>query len=114
MSINFEGEAPAVKEFQAVLTTGLSQIEVEAFPQDLPEGFTVNISGIENLGDAIYVKDIDIPENVDLLSNPEEMIVLASSTKLAEEEVEEVEEELEEEVSEPEVIEKGKKEEEDF
>ena len=114
VTITFEGEAPAVKEFQAVLTTGLSQIEVEAFPQDLPEGFTVNISGLENLGDAIYVKDIEMPENVDLLSNPEEMIVLASTTKLAEEEVEEVEEELEEEVSEPEVIEKGKKEEEDF
>jgi large subunit ribosomal protein L25 len=115
VSIHFEGESIAVKEFDAILSTGLNQIEVEAFPQDLPENFIVDISKLENLGDSILVKDLIIPENVLLLSNPEELVVFASSSKPeAEEEVEAIEEVVETSEVEPEVIEKGKKEDGDF
>lgn len=115
VSIHFEGESIAVKEFDAILSTGLNQIEVEAFPQDLPENFIVDISKLENLGDSILVKDLVIPENVLLLSNPEELVVFASSSKPeAEEEVEAIEEVVETSEVEPEVIEKGKKEDGDF
>lgn len=115
VSIHFEGESEAVKEFDAILSTGINQIEVEAYPQDLPENFIVDISILKNLGDSILVKDIPMPENVELLSNPEELVVFASSSKpTAEEEEEVVEEELPTSEGEPEVIEKGKKEDEDF
>jgi large subunit ribosomal protein L25 len=115
VSIHFEGESEAVKEFDAILSTGINQIEVEAYPQDLPENFIVDISILKNLGDSILVKDIPMPENVELLSNPEELVVFASSSKpTAEEEEEVVEEELATSEGEPEVIEKGKKEDEDF
>jgi len=109
VSIHFEGESEAVKEFDAILSTGINQIEVEAYPQDLPENFIVDISILKNLGDSILVKDVE------LLSNPEELVVFASSSKpTAEEEEEVVEEELATSEGEPEVIEKGKKEDEDF
>ena len=116
VTIHFEGESSAVKEFDAILSTGINQIEIEAYPQDLPEGFTVDISQLREVGDSILVKDIVIPENIEVLSNPEEMIVFASSSRPAiEEEGEAVEkEELETTEVEPEVIEKGKKEGEDF
>ena len=112
VTVHFEGDAPAVKDFDAILTTGLTHIEIEAFPQDLPEGFVVNISKLKNIGDSISVKDLVIPAKVELLSNPEDMIVLATGSKPATEESEI--EDLEGSGSEPKVIEKGKKEEENF
>jgi large subunit ribosomal protein L25 len=114
VSINFEGESPAVKEYNAILSSGLSQIEVEAYPQDLPESFTVDISVLKEIGESILVKDIAIPENVEVLSDLDEMVLFASSQTIEVEEEEELEEEVElEDGVEPEVIEKGKKEDEE-
>jgi large subunit ribosomal protein L25 len=108
------GNSIAVKDFNAMLINGLTELEVEAFPQDLPERFTVDIAALNKIGDAIHVKDVPMPENVTVMSNLEEMIVLATAP--AKEEVEEVvtpEAAVVAEGTEPEVIEKGKKEEEE-
>lgn len=116
VTIVFEGEAPALKDFDSILTSGLNQLEIEAYPQDLPETLVIDISNLKEVGDFISVQDIAVPENVEVLSNPEEMVAIISSSYVAEEEVEGEEVvELEETSDEPEVIEKGKKEdEEDF
>ena len=58
----------------------------------------------------LLVKDIPLPEGIDVLDDPETLIVVASAPA-AEIEEEEVEEEILEEGLEPEVIEKGKTEE---
>lgn len=106
--IELEGEAPAVKNFGGVVVTGLEEIEVECLPKDLPEKISVDLSKLEKIGDGIYVKDLSVPEGVEVLSDSDEMIVLVTAP-----EGEKVEMEIGEGV-EPEVIEKGKKEEEDF
>jgi large subunit ribosomal protein L25 len=64
------------------------------------------------LGDAIYVKDIPAPANVEFLTDGEELVVIATAQK---EEAVEEEEEIAEVTGEgePEVIEHGKKEEEE-
>ena len=115
VSVSLIGEAPVLEEYSALIVSGLDQIEVECFPQDLPEVIEVDVSILEELGAAIYLKDIPTIENVEFLSDPEDLIAVASAIK---EEVEEVveEEELLEEVeegAEPEVIEHGKKEDEE-
>lgn len=107
VSIQLEGVAPAVKDFNAILVTGLTELEVECLPTDLPERIVVDVSGLKEVGDGVYVRDLVISDKVEVLSESEEMIVVA--TAMAAEEVEEV---VEGE-SEPEVIEKGKKEEEE-
>ncbi len=108
VSIEITGVSPAIKNFNGVVVTDTNQVEVEALPQDLPENFVVDVSTLENIGDAIYVKDLVLPANVELISNPEDIIVVitGAAPELAEEE-------LEEESAEPEVIERGKKEEEE-
>lgn len=106
--IELEGDAPAVKDFGGVVVTGLEEIEVECLPKDLPEKVSVDLSKLEKIGDGIYVKDLSVPPGVEILSDSDEMVVLITAP-----EGEEVEVELGEGV-EPEVIEKGKKEEEDF
>ena len=111
VGVHIEGESPAVKEYGAILVTGLTELEVECLASDLPERFTVDVSILTEVGEGIYVKDVVAPENVEILSDAEEMIVVA--TAMAAEEVEE-EELLEgEEGEEPEVIEKGKKDDEE-
>lgn len=110
VGIMFTGIAPAVKDFNGIVVEGLDSIEVEALPKDLPERFNVDISGLANIGDAIHVSDIAVPENVIFLTLPEELVMLITAP--AAEEVEEVAV-AEVEGAEPEVIEKGKKEEED-
>jgi large subunit ribosomal protein L25 len=114
VGIVLEGNSIAVKDFNAMLINGLTELEVEAFPQDLPERVVVDIGALAKIGDAIHVKDIFLSENVTILSSADEMVVLATAP--AKEEVEEVvtpEAAVVEEGTEPEVIEKGKKEEEE-
>ena len=109
VSVVIVGESPAVKDFNGVLVTGLDEVEVECFPQDLPERIMADISGLKQIGDAIYVRNLVISEKVEVLEDPNEVVVVV--TAQAAEEVEEVV--VEEVVAEPELIEKGKKEEEE-
>lgn len=109
VGIVISGLAPAVKDFNGVVVEGLDAIEVEALPKDLPERFVVEVTGLANIGDAIHVSDISVPEAVTILTPADEMVVLITAP--AAEEVEEAPV-VEGEEAEPEVIEKGKKEEE--
>jgi large subunit ribosomal protein L25 len=114
VGIQLTGLSLAVKDFNAMLINGLNELEVEAFPQDLPERVVVDIGALAKIGDAIHVKDIALSDKVTILSAPDEMVVLATAP--TKEEVEEVvtpEAAVVAEGTEPEVIEKGKKEEEE-
>jgi large subunit ribosomal protein L25 len=111
VGIVLEGESLAIKEFNAVLITGLDRLDIECLPGDLPERIVVDISSITGIGDGIYVKDLVISDKVDVFEDPDDMIVVATAPSLVEEEEVVEEEELEEEELEPEVIEKGKREE---
>ncbi len=106
--IEVEGEAPAVKNFGGVVVPVLEEVEVECLPKDLPEKIIVDLSRLEKIGDAIHVKDLTLPQGVEVLTDHDEMVVLVKSPE--EEKVEAVAAEG----AEPEVVEKGKKEEEEF
>ena len=109
VSLHFHGLAPAIKDFSAAIVNNIESIEVEALPNDLPERIDVDLSVLANLGDAIHVRDLVIPAKVTLLTNIDEMVAVATATH--EEAPEEVA--APEVTAEPEVIEKGKKEEEE-
>jgi large subunit ribosomal protein L25 len=104
--VELTGLSPAVKDLNAVLVTGLSELEVECFPQYLPEHFLVDVSRMAKIGDGIYVRDLQTSSDVVVLAHPEEMLVIATMGAAEEVEVAPAA------VAEPEVIEKGKKEEE--
>ncbi len=107
-SVPFVGDAPAVKDFGGVVVTNLEEIEVECLPQDLPEKIIVDLAKLANIGDAIHVKNLDVPSKVEVLTEGEEIVVIVTPPAGEEVEGEAVE------GAEPEVIEKGKKEEEEF
>ncbi len=106
VNVEITGISPAVKDFNGVVLTGLDEVEVECLPQYLPERLIVDISPLKRIGDGIYVRDISFNENVEILEDSDEMIVMVTAS--TEEEVVSVEGGE----AEPEVIEKGKKEEE--
>lgn len=108
VSIEFVGDAPAVKDFGGVVVTNLEEIEVECLPKDLPEKIVVDLSPLQNIGDSIVVKSLEIPKGVDVLTDSDEIVVLVTAPAGEEAEMAEME------GAEPEVIEKGKKEEEEF
>ena len=107
VAIEIHGVSPAVKDYNGVVINGLESIEVESLPQDLPERVVVDISGLKNIGDGIYVRDLKLASNVIVHTDVDEMIVVVTGSS-AEEAVVEGEATM----AEPEVIEKGKKEEE--
>lgn len=112
------GVSPAVKDLNAVLVTGLHALSVECLPTDLPDHFTVDISGLEKVGDGIHVRDVAAPDKVRILEDPDEMVVVTTFAK--EEVIEEAPAVVEGAVPvegegvEPELsVERGKKEEEE-
>jgi large subunit ribosomal protein L25 len=106
--LEFQGESPAVKELMGVLVNVLESLEVECLPQDLPNRIVADLSTLEEIGDSLYVRDIILPPNIELISDIDGLVVVISPPAV--EEIEEVEEvEITEE--EPEVIERGKEEE---
>ena len=110
VAIYFEGESPAVKDFNALLAINLNSIEVECLPTDLPNRITVDLTILRAMGDAIRVKDLLVPPEVKILNDPQEMVLLVSAPSMeADEEADTVIEAPSE--SEPVLIEKKRKEE---
>lgn len=111
--IEFVGEAPAVRDLGGVLVTELVEIEIESLPTDLPDRVTVDLELLAEITDTIKVGDLSFGEGVEVITSPDDVITRVIYQ--VEEEIEE--EELEEEVipteEEPEVIERGKLEEEE-
>jgi large subunit ribosomal protein L25 len=54
-------------------------LEVEALPMDLPHDIKVDVSGIEEDGQVIFAKDLTIPANVELISDPEIAVVVSAA-----------------------------------
>lgn len=109
VGIELSGTSPAVKDFNGVIVQELDEVEVEALPQDLPDKFVVDISGLAKIGDAVFVRDLNVPSSIEILNEPDEVVVIVTGAA-----PEISEEEVSEEISEPEVIERGKKEEEEI
>jgi len=105
----FQGESPAVKELMGVLVVVLESLEIECLPQDLPNRIVADLSTLEEIGDSLYVRDIILPPNIELISDIDGLVLVISAPAV--EEIEEVVEEVEITEEEPEVIERGKEEE---
>jgi large subunit ribosomal protein L25 len=85
--LEFVNESPAVKEKAAIINKSMTEIEVEALPQDLPHAFKIDLSLLDDLNKSIYVRDIAVPKGVKILV--EEGTAIATATPpLAEEKVE--------------------------
>ncbi len=101
------GEAPAVTELEGLLILGMDEIQIEAKAKDLPDTVSVDVSGLIEIGDQIFVRDLVIPGDVKILDDPDGVVIVATAPTLMEEIVDEVEEgaELFEELTDAELME---------
>jgi len=106
--IEIFGEAPGVKKSGGVLDQVVHEIAVKCLPTKIPDKVICDVSSLE-VGGTMTVKDLKIPKDVEVLENPEKIVVSIIAPTIVEEKP--VEEVVPKEVVEPEVIGKGKKEE---
>jgi large subunit ribosomal protein L25 len=105
--LEMTGESFAIKNFNGILVVNLNEIEVECLPQDLPNKILVDLALLKQIGDAICVRDIAVSDKLEVLNDVNDVVAVVTG-QAAEEVVI-----TEPAVPEPEVIEKGKKEEEE-
>jgi large subunit ribosomal protein L25 len=84
--LEFIGVSAAVKDLGGILVKAMGEVEVEALPANLPKAIEVDISGLTELGQSLFVKDISARGNFKIVIDPETVIVTVSEPK--EEEVE--------------------------
>lgn len=110
VSLVFVGASRAVKEKGGVLVKNITELEVEALPEDLPHELIVDISSLKTFEDAVKISDLKLPKGVEVLAEKEEIVAMVSPPR-SEEELKALEEEVVEKVEEV-AVEKEKKEEE--
>jgi large subunit ribosomal protein L25 len=75
------GEAVGVKADGGILEHVMWELQVECLPTNIPEKITVEVSGMK-IGDAVYVKDITVPEGVKVLTDPELIAIIVKPPKV--------------------------------
>lgn len=107
--LHMSGEPVGVKEKGGVLEHLVREVEVRCLPTEIPDEFTVDVSALD-LGEGMMLKQVNIPGNIELLMDPEAIVANVVAPTKEEAPPEPAEGETAE--AEPEVIGKGKKEEE--
>ena len=107
--LHLVGEPIGVKEKQGVLEQIIREIQIRCEPREIPEVLDVDVSNLD-VHDLLHVSDIPVADTIEILTDAEQVIATVGIVK--EEEVAAPAPEGEEPV-EPEVIGKGKKEEEE-
>ncbi len=112
--VHTTGEAQGVKVFGGLLEIITRAVEIECLPDEIPEGFTVDVTEL-NIGQSKRASDVGLSGSIKLVSSPES--VIAHVVALRAEETPAAAEGAAPEAAgatpaEPEVIKKGKKEEE--
>jgi len=68
-----------------IVDHALRTLEVECLPNAIPEEFSVDVTALD-VGDSIHVRDIVLPEGIELLTDPELSVVSVVAPVAVEEE----------------------------
>jgi len=114
VSVVLSGEAPGVKLQGGMLEQVLREVEVECLPLDIPARITVDVGSLA-LGQSVRIQDLKalVGDRVEFLQDPHSVICHVVTPRAVEEEKPAEEEALAAAPTEPEVIKKGKAEEEE-
>jgi large subunit ribosomal protein L25 len=82
------GEAPAMKLKGRLLVHPLTSLGIECLPDKLPSEIMVNLSSLEEVEQAIHVKDLTLDPDIVVSNDPDQLVVKVSEARV--ERVEEV------------------------
>jgi len=100
------GETALVIEQEGSLITSKDAVTVECLPNDLVDHIKVDVSALTEFDQNIKVSDLKVPQGIEILDDPEEVIVLVQPPR-SDEELEALEEAVVEDVEAVEVEQKG-------
>src|SRR5882762_9772266 len=106
--LHLVGEPVGVREEQGVLEQIIREIEIRCQPREIPDVINIDVSNLD-VHDVLHVSDIPIGANIEILNPPD---VVIATVGIVKEEVVAAPVLEGEEPAEPEVIGKGKKEDE--
>lgn len=78
------GEAKAVTDNVGMLLQTLSEVEIEALPDKLPENIEVQVEHLAMIDDSILVSDLKAPTDVTILSDPDQTVAKVAELIVAE------------------------------
>ncbi|MDO8716823.1 MAG: 50S ribosomal protein L25 [Dehalococcoidales bacterium] len=81
------GEAPALKQKGNVLAHELTSLNIECFPDVIPNKIEVDLSVLTEADQAIHVKDIKVASGITIIDHPDQLIARISVPRVKEEEV---------------------------
>jgi large subunit ribosomal protein L25 len=84
------GEAPAMKGKGRMLAHGITSLSIECLPENVPPQIEVDISSLEEVEQAIHVKDIILDPDITVHAESEQLVVKVTEAVVKVEEVEEV------------------------
>jgi large subunit ribosomal protein L25 len=103
--LHLTGEAIGVREEEGVLEQILREIEISCQPRDIPDAINVDVTNLK-VHDVLHVSDILIEEGIEILAAPDTVV---ATVGIVRDEPVEAPAVTDEEAAEPEVIGKGKK-----
>ncbi|HVA96129.1 MAG TPA: 50S ribosomal protein L25 [Candidatus Acidoferrales bacterium] len=68
------GEAKAVTDKIGLVLQNLSDVEIEALPDKLPENIEISVEALAEIGEQLTVADLKAPEDVTILTDPAQTI----------------------------------------
>ena len=97
--ITIMGQAYGVRVEDGIFDFMTREMKIKCLVTQIPNDFELDVTDL-HIGQSVKVEDIDIPEGLQLLSDPQTVICAVSTKAKVEEVVEEVEEEEEAEAAE--------------
>ena len=85
--IVLDGVAPAMKEKGRILTHGVTSLSIECLPGAVPPQIEVDLSHLEGVEQAIYVRDITLNPDITVTTAPNQLVVKVSEARVVVEEV---------------------------
>jgi large subunit ribosomal protein L25 len=107
--LHLTGEPIGVREQQGVLEQILREIEIRCDPRDIPESIDADVAHL-GVHDVLHISDLKVDEKIEILAAPDTVVATVGFVK---EEVVEAPVAEAEGAAEPELIGKGKKEDEE-
>jgi large subunit ribosomal protein L25 len=81
--LSFVGEAPGVKAGLGDLMQLAHALRVESLPAAIPEAIEVDVSGLEEVDEGVRVADLQLPEGVTAIGDPEELVVKLQPSRVS-------------------------------
>ena len=80
--LTLTGTAPAVSLMAGTLLLNIQSLSIEALPMNMPAEVPVDVSVLVDFDTTLLVGDIEVPDNVVVLNDPEETLVRVAPPRL--------------------------------